>query len=76
MYMRNPGAPHHLRCFDPNGKCDEACECTTEIVTGSIDSNEDPQQKYIKIQLDDASRIVGMECMSKKVKKNASAWHI
>ncbi|XP_035705112.1 cilia- and flagella-associated protein 61-like [Folsomia candida] len=66
MVMRSPGAPHHTRWLDSNGKCEETCECTTEIVTGSVDPKEDPHQKYFKVQLDDQSRIVGIECMSKR----------
>jgi hypothetical protein len=70
MVMRAPGAPHHTRCLDPTAKCDseEACMCTTEIVTGSVDKKEDIHQKYFKLQLDNQSRVVSIECMSRRVK--------
>jgi len=52
-------------------QCEESCDCSTEIVTGSVDYNEDPGQKYFKILLDERSRVSGMECISKTVNKLA-----
>lgn len=69
MVMRPPGAPQHTRSLDPNYQHDDSflCLCTTEIVTGSVNKKDDPQQKYFKAQLDDQSRIIAIECMSKQV---------
>ncbi|ODN02858.1 Urocanate hydratase [Orchesella cincta] len=64
LYLRSPGS--HARCNDFHGtSCQETCECTTEVVTGSVNYDEDNTQRFFKIRLDDRSRIVSLECMSK-----------
>ncbi|CAL8073178.1 unnamed protein product [Orchesella dallaii] len=64
LYLRSPGS--HARCSDFHGtSCQETCECTTEVVTGSVNYDEDPTQRFFKVRLDDRSRIVSLECMSK-----------
>lgn len=69
LYLRSPG--NHSTCIDfsGSGSCEESCECTTEVVTGSVNLEEDPEQKFFKLRLDDKQRIVSLECMSKSVRK-------